>query len=232
MADWRAWSDGWLREGYYLSYQREGTTIYEYVSRRDWAHYVYAWPETVAAGSVSSEKIPDTLELTRGYDETTTLNNIWQIIFGIKGQAYIYVQLPADLKRHGTAKTPWHSSDLREVAHFEEYMSPYHEPSFVTEHFLIRPETYRISLDAYNPQSIDLTDLRLNFIIAKLVTERVGTEEYGELSTPVVKGAPEKTTRLRAKWEDVLSKLYKKQIPCRPITILPVRLPAEAPSGE
>jgi hypothetical protein len=201
------------------------------VTTRDWAHYVYTWPETIASGEVSGGYIPDDLELTRGYDEANNLNHIWQIIFGIKGQAYVYVQLPTDLKRHGTAKRPWHSSAHREVAHFEEYMSPYHEPTFVTEHFLIRPETYRISFDAYNPLDIDLTDLKLNFIIAKLVTERVGTEEYGVLSTPVV-SSREKTAKLKAKWEDVLNKLYKKQIPCRPISILPVRMPAEAPSGE
>ena len=232
MADWKNWTEGWLKEGYYLSYEREGVTIYEYVKARDWAHYVYTWPETVTVGEASEGQIPDDLELTRGYDSTTNLNHIWQVIFGIKGQAYIYIQLPTDVKRHGTAKRPWHSNAFREVAHFEEWMSPYHEPTFVTEHFMVRPETYRLSFDAYNPESIDLTDLRLNFIIAKLVTERVGTEEYGELSTPVIEGSPEKTRKIKSKWEDTLSKLYRKQIPSRPITILPVRLPAEAPSGE
>jgi hypothetical protein len=224
MADWRDWSHGWLREGDYISFTADGVTYYERVVLRDFARYVYDWPETIAAGSVSEGKVPTDMEVTRGYDERTKLDYMWQIIFGIKGQAYIYVQLPADVKRHGTAKMPWHSVSKRTVAHFEEWMSPFHEPSFITEHFLKRPETYRISFDAYNPTDIALTDLKLNFMIAKLVNERVGTESYTE------EGLKLEATQKR--WEETLKKLYQRQIPCRPITILPVRMPAEAPSGE
>jgi hypothetical protein len=222
LVDWRYWSQGWLREGDYLSYVADGITYYERVLMRDWAHYVYALP-SIAAGETTEGNIPDDMEVTRGYDERTHLNYIWQVIFGIKGEAYIYVQLPTDVKRHGTAKKPWHSKEKRDVAHFEEWMSPFHEPSFVTEHFLKRPETYRISFDGYNPQSITVTP-ELNFIIAKLVTERVGTEAYTEA------GLELKVTQPR--WEEILKKLYQRQIPCRPITILPVRMPAAAPSGE
>jgi len=224
MVDWKNWSDGWLREGYYLSYMREGVTYYERVIMRDLAHFEYVWPETVPAGETSEGKIPDKLQVTRGYDPKTKLNRIWQLIFGIKGQAYIYVQLPTDAKRHGIPKQPWHSKELREVAHFEEWMSPFKEPTFLTEHFMIRPETHRISFDAYNPQDIDLTDLRLNFFIAKLVTERIGSEGYTEV------GVVLEPTRPRFK--EILDKLYRRLVYCRPITILPVRAPAVAPGGE
>jgi hypothetical protein len=61
-------------------------------------------------------------------------------------------------------------------------------------------------------------------MIAKLVNERVGTESYTE------EGLKLEATQKR--WEETLKKLYQRQIPCRPITILPVRMPAEAPSGE
>jgi hypothetical protein len=222
MADWKEWSEGWLKEGYYISYLVDGITYYERVVMRDFAHYVYVWPETIGIGETSEGHIPEDLEVTRGYDPKTNLNHIWQIIFGIKGQAYIYVQLPADVKRHGTAKRPWHSRELREVAHFEEWMSPYDDPSFITEHWLKRPETYRISFDAYNPPSngIALTELKLNFFVNKVVTERIGTEEKGEL------------TATQARFDDVLKKLSQRLIPCRPISIMPVRLPAAAPSGE
>ena len=220
MVDWKDWSDGWIKEGYYISYRLGGITYYERVVMRDFAHYVYIWPETIPAGDVSEGKIPSDLEVTRGYDERTNLNYMFQIIFGIKGQAYIYVQLPSDIKRHGTAKRPWHSREHREVAHFEEWMSPFHEPSFITEHFLKRPETYRISLDAYNPNNIDITDLKLNFFINKLVTERIGYEERGELRAT------------QARFDEVLRKLSQRLIPCRPISILPVRMPATAPAGE
>jgi hypothetical protein len=220
MADWKEWSEGWVKEGYYISYLVDNITYYERVIMRDFAHYVYAWPETITAGETSEGQIPEDLEVTRGYDPKTNLNHIWQMIFGIKGQAYIYIQLPTDVKRHGTAVKPWHSRELREVAHFEEWMSPFHEPSFITEHWLKRPETYRISFDAYNPNDIALTDLKLNFFINKLVTERIGTEEKGEL------------VATQPRFEDVLKKLSQRQIPCRPISIMPVRLPAAAPSGE
>jgi len=220
MTDWKDWSEGWVKEGYYISYLVDSITYYERVIMRDLTHYVYDWPETIPAGETSEGQIPEDLEVTRGYDSKTNLNHIWQMIFGIKGQAYIYIQLPTDVKRHGTAKKPWHSREKRDVAHFEEWMSPFHEPSFITEHWLKRPETYRISFDAYNPNDIALTDLKLNFFISKLVTERIGTEEKGEL------------VATQSRFEDVLRKLSQRQIPCRPISIMPVRLPAAALSGE
>ena len=109
---------------------------------------------------------------------------------------------------------------MRQVSHFEEYMSPFHEPSFITEHFLIRPEAIQMGFDAYNPQAIDLTDLRLNIFIAKLRTERVGTQTAGSL------------TATNERWEEVLNKLYKRTIPHKPLTITGVRAPAEAPAGQ
>jgi len=178
MVDYRNWSEGWLREGYYISYSHEGVTYYERVIRRDLAHYEYVWPGTVAAGEESGPHVPDDLEVTRGYDPRTKLNRIWQLIFGIKGQAYIYVELPTDTKRHGVPKKPWPTRELHEVAHFTESMSPFEEPTFLTEHFMMRPWAYRIDFMAYNPNDIDLTDLRLNIFISKMVTERIGTETY------------------------------------------------------
>jgi len=196
---WKEWSEGWLKEGYYISYSIEGITYYERVIHRDFAHYVYS-PGTVPARDVLEGQIPDDLMVTLGYNEKTNRNYIWQVIFGIKGQVYVYVQLPTDTKRHGTAKRPWHSVEHREVAHFEEWMSPFHEPSFITEHFLKRPETYRISFDFYNPQSVDI-DVKLNFLINKLVTERIGTESEGVLEPT------------RPKFKEVLTKLSQRLIP-------------------
>jgi len=34
------------------------------------------------------------------------------------------------------------------------------------------------------------------------------------------------------RWKETLDKLYRRVIPHRPLTILPVRAPAEAPVGE
>ena len=96
---------------------------------------------------------------------------------------------------------------------------------------MMRPETFRIGFDAYNPNDIDLTDLKLNIFIAKLVTERIGTEEYGVLTTPQVRDVAI-TRRLNERWSETLLRLHKRLIPFRPITLQPVRAPAEAIAGE
>jgi hypothetical protein len=219
---WKEWSDGWIREGYHISYEREGVTYYERVVMRDWARYVYFWPEAISAGEESKDKVTYDLEITRGYDDRTKTNHVWQLIFGIKGEPYVYVQHPTDIKRHGVAKISWPTTGLREVAHYEEWMSPFNEPSFVTEHFLMRPDALYMALTAYNPMSIDIPEgeLEFNFIIAKLMTDRIGTESAAGLEPA------------KPKWKDILEKLSKGLVTCRPITILPIRYPAEAPKGE
>lgn len=217
--DFKAWSQ-WIQEGWYVSYIRDSTRFYEHVIARDLAHYLYSWPATLAALSTGGPVFPDDLEITRGYDKEANTNQIWQMIFGIKGQVYIYVELPTDLHRHGLAKLPKPSAAMREVSHFEEYFSPYHEPSFLTEHFLMRPECIKIGFDAYNPQVIAMPDVKLNIFIAKLITERIGTETNGTIT-------PAKT-----RWSDTLDRLQKRLIPFRPITLQPVRAPVESIAGE
>jgi hypothetical protein len=219
MADWREWSEGWLKEGYFISYVRDGVRYYEHIIMRDLAHWVYDWPETIGALSVSGPFVPEELEITKGYDPKTNTNYVWQVIFGIKGQAYIYIELPTDIHRHGIPKVPKPSTTVREVSHFEEWMSPFHEPSFITEHFMMRPDLFRIAFSAYNPNTINLTDVKLNIFIANMVTERIGTETNGTLSPT------------SDRWKETLEKLYKRVIPHRPITLYPVRAPAEAPAG-
>jgi len=224
MAKWQEWSD-WIREGYYISYVIEGVRYYEHVIARDIAHYVYPWFETITAGTESGPRVPDDLVMTKGYEENSNTNRIWQVIFGIKGQCYIYIELPTDLHRHGVPKVPKPSSDKRTVSHFEEWMSDFHEPTFVTEHIMIDEWTDRINLSAYNPQNIDQKP-ELNFFINRMITERIGTEQYGELSTPTIKGNDALTSRTANRWKDTLVKLYKRQIPHRPLTVMPVRAPA------
>jgi len=193
---------------------------YEYIVQRDFAHWEYDWPENIDSLATSGPYVPNALEITRGYDAVNHTNRIWQMIFGIKGQSLIYIELPTDIHRHGIPKDPKPSTANRFTSHFEEYMTPFYEPTFITEHFMMRPETQQIAFDAYNPDAITDYDLRLNIFIAKLGTERIGTSQGG-IVTPT-----------QTRWTEVLDKLYKRIIPCRPITILPVRAPAEAPVGE
>jgi hypothetical protein len=177
------------------------------------AHYEYEWHETITAGNTSGPKVPDYLIPTVGYDEPTNENQIWQVIFGIKGQVYIYIELPTDLHRHGLPKVPKPTADLRQISHFEEWMSPYQEPSFVTEHFMLKPGLDRIAFSAYNPQTIDIKPW-LNIFVNKMITERLGTEFEGVLTPTDVS------------YKEILEKLAKRLVPHRPITLMPVRAPA------
>jgi len=217
MADWKEWNE-WIREGYFVSYVLNGVRYYEHVIGRDFAHYVYTWPETILPLQESGPFVPDELENTAGYDEKSNTNQIWQMIFGIKGQVYIYVEHPTDVHRHGLPKIPKPSTAERKISHFEEWMSPFQQPSFITEHILMRPGYERIAFSAYNPNTTwQLPYLRI--MIAKLITERIGTEQAGTL------------TPTKDRYREVLDKLYRRVIPHRPLTLQPVRAPAEAPRG-
>lgn len=223
--DWSGPESPWIKEGHYVSYAKQGTRYYECVLGRDLAHYTYQWFETIDAGHESGPQVPDDLIVTAGYDAESTLNQLWQMIFGIKGQVYIYVELPTDTHRHGLPKKPKPSLALRRVSHFTEYMSPFLDPSFLTEHIMMKPGYDRINLSAYNPNTIDMPDVELNVFVNKMVTERVGTERYGALKTPVVPGEADITAMLKEKWEETLGKLWRRQIPHRPLTLEPVRAP-------
>jgi len=226
--DWKEWSEGWIKEGHFISYVREATRYYEYVLARDLAHYEYPFgAENISDGPTSIPTLdtlgpftPNWLEITKGYNKEKNTNQVWQMIFGINAEVYIYVELPTDTHRHGFPKIPKPSATVRRVSHLEEWMSSFMEPTFITEHFLMRPDCSQVALSAYNPQAIDITDLKLNFFISKLVAERIGTVERG-VQTPASEA-----------WRDVLDKLYRRLIPHRPITLLPVTMPAEAPTGE
>ena len=219
MVRYLEWSD-WLREGYFVSFLEEGIRYYEHIVQRDLGHWEYEWPETVSSESESGPFVPDDLEITRGFDKETQTNRIWQMIFGIKGQSLVYVELPTDLHRHGIPKDPKPGSANRFTSHFEEIMSPFMAPTFITEHIMMRPWTQQIAFDAYNPDETDDTTLRLNIFIAKLGTERIGQTSAG-VQTPT-----------SPRWSEVLDKLYRRVIPSRPLTVQPVRAPAEAPTGQ
>ena len=212
MGDWKNWSE-WLKEGYYVSYTRNNIRYYEQIIARDLAHYVYEWHETISAGTASGPLVPADLVMTKGYDVDIHQNRVWQTIFGIKGQVYIYVELPTDIHRHGIPKVPKPRPGFREVSHFEEWMSDFHEPTFVTEHFMMKPGYDRINFSAYNPSSISIKPY-LNVFIAKMITERIGREQAGVL------------TPTSERWRETLERLYRRLIAHRPITLRPVRAPA------
>jgi len=214
MADFKDWSEGWIKEGHFISFLDPSGKVryYEQVIARDIAHYEYDF-DSVDSGSTAGPIVPDYLIPTIGYTSSNNQNQLWQVIFGIRGEIYLYVQLPSDIDRHGLPKLPKPGTVTRRVAHFEEWMSPYQEPSFITEHFLMKPDYDRVSFTVYNPEDITITP-SLNFFVNKMVTERIGIESEGVL------------TPAHDKYEEVLEKLYKRVIPHRPISLMPVRAPA------
>jgi hypothetical protein len=225
--DWRDWSSPespWLREGYFISYERGGVRYYEHILFRDFAHFENLWFESINPDEESGPMVIEDLVQTIGYDADTTMNQLWQLIFGISGQVYVYIEHPTDIHRHGVPKVPKPRKELREVSHYEEWMSPFIEPTFLTEHIIMKPGFDRLNISMYNPETIAIQP-RLNFIIAKLIAERVGKEEDGVLTTPQIPGNADRTAKLRAKWSEALDKLYRRVIPHRPLTLMPVRAP-------
>jgi len=205
------WSPGWLVEGHFISFEDpvERVTRYAFIKRREFADYEYTWPESIAPGETSG---PHTI----GYLEpTVNLRQCFQIVFGVKGEAWIYVNLPVDVARHGLPKIPKPTAAVREVAFYTQHMSPFDQPSWVTEHFLIRPITTFIALTAYNPTGIAVTP-RIRFLVNKLELELLGYEKEGELHPA------------EPRYEEVLDKLHRRVIPHRPLSLMPVRAPAEA----
>ena len=207
MSEWA----GWLKEGHFISFEDRvnGVTRYAFVKRREFSDYVYPWPESIAPGTTSG---PHTVEYL---EPTVNLKQLFQVIFGIKGEVYLYVNLPVEIARHGLPKIPKHTAAVRRIGYYTQHLSPYDQPDWVTEHFLLRPLTTFIALTAYNPTAITVTP-EVRFLVNKLELELLGYERDGELH-------PEKP-----RYEEVLEKLYRRVIPLRPVTLMPVRAPAEA----
>ena len=217
-----SWSS-WIRDGDYVKYRREDTLYYAEVAARDFAHWEYTWGSTpanpagtaVLPGATSGPTPIEQLELTKE-------NHLWQLIWGMRYQVYCYVQLPSDTDRHGIPTQPKPSDANRKVAHFTEMMSPYDQPSFITEHFMLRPVSIRLVLEIYNPPVNEkwlIPDF--NFYINKMVLDVLGSGGIREEPVPTA-----------AKNADILRKLYLRQVPCRPIPLDPVRAPPVAPVGE
>ncbi len=204
------WSPGFLVEGYFISYADGALRRYEFISHRELAHYEYTWPEIIAAAAFTG---PFTIA---DLESTETRTQIWQLIFGISHDVYIYTHIPTDKDRHGVAKIARQTSTMRTVGHFEEWMSPWDQPDWCTEHFLLRPITDRIAVSSYNFQDISLKP-KLNVFLNKCQLRHIGYEKEGKLF-------PDK-----AYYKETLEKLYRKQIIHRPITLKGVEAVAEAP---
>jgi len=228
-SDFKDWSEGWIKDGMNISYNIDGIKYFEKVKRRELLHWEYAWHETITNGTESGPEVPVLFEITKGYNEKSHINHMWQIIFGIDSQALIYVELPTNVHRHGLPKQPKPGTVNRQVSHFDEWMSPFREPTFLTEHFMMRPVTEIINLTAWNPEEdyvrSGMRSVRLNFFVNSMALERIGIAYYDDELGLVL----EPTRKI---FKPTLDKMYSHQIPVRPITLQGVPMPAAAPRGE
>ena len=206
------WSPGWLVEGHFISYEDPVDEVvrYAFIKKREFAHYEYTWPEAVEPGVLSGTETVTNLEVT------VIRKQVWQIIFGFKEKGRYYVHLPVDVDRHGIAKRAKPTLAFPTVAHYEEWMSPWDNPDWITEHFLIRPITPTIAFSYHNMNPVAVTP-RINFFINKCDLELLGYEKEGALYPA------------QDRYREILDKLYRRVVPHRPLSLMPVRAPAEAP---
>ena len=203
-----SWSE-WLMPGHFYSYVQEQVTNYFMVANREWAHIEYTWPERVDSGTMSGPFTVANMELTK-------TGQIWQVIFGVEPQCRLYIKVPVEIARHGTAKQPVWSVAFSTVGHYESWSTPWDQPSWISEVFMIRPITNFLAFEVFNKEDITIQP-DINFFLAKCVMQPIGTVYNGRL-TPAAN-----------RFTETLKRLYQRTIPHRPLTLMPVRAPAEAP---
>ena len=206
-----SWSE-FLKEGHFYSFREQDVRKYFNVLFRDLGRIEYHWDEDVAPGAVSGP-------VTIADLETTKENQLWQVIFGVNVDVYVYVHIPTDIDRHGVAIKPKQTATLREVGLYRMQDSWWDKPSFITEHFLLKPEVPYIAFSVYNPRNITFrhayNPIKLNFYIAKCEMEWIG-ETLKNVQNPA-----------DARFAETLDKLHRRVIPHRPITLVPLRAPAK-----
>jgi len=212
MSSYEEWSPGWIPEGYYIKYVDTVDNVerFGFVERREFLHYEFEWPRSVSPGDLVGPEVVDELEVT------INRTHLWQVIFGFKYKGYYYVHLPIDITRHGAPKRVKPTTDFPTVAHYEEWMSPWDQPDWVTEHFLVRPITPYIGFSYMNTNDFSVTP-KINIFVNKCELTLLGYVKDGVIH-------PSKED-----YREILDKLNRRVKPFRPVTLMPIRLPAEAP---
>lgn len=188
----------WLQEGFYIRLYdpATGADTFHMVDKREPTRYVHKWSEQI---STNVESGPEDLENIK----PLALNRFDQAIFGVKGGALIYMDLPHGTRIWGTDKKPKATSDLRRVGWVDEEISPYDQPSFVTEFFMQKGGGFEYPhIYAYNPTPRTIRPW-VRFEINQMILVNITRDKYPEL----------------------YDKLARKVIPYRPITMggIPIR---------
>lgn len=187
--------DRWLRPGGFIRVRdpTSGARGFFFVEDVFWGRFNYVWSQTVAPNTLDEQEIIEDLK-------PLAVDNLFQVILGIKGAAIIYLDLPTSERLGGTPKVPRATATNRRVGWWDHHISPYVDPSFDTEFFLQKGSNFEEpNFEAYNPTEA-----------------RVKPELRFELNKCVIVPVED---------ADVVDKLQRKVIHYRPITLGP--LPAE-----
>lgn len=163
---------GWLKPGYRISIRNvkaeEVQEKFYFIKgvARPISKYVYKWSTDIA---VNTENGPENItDLEPGRRDI-----LYQVIFGIKPDVYIYVNLPADTRLGGIAEEASARSGLREIGAITQDDSPWDNPDFCTEMFLQKDTTNEYPhLYAYNPTNRSLRPV-IKFLISRIELEEI-----------------------------------------------------------
>lgn len=145
-----------------------------FVKNAEPGFYVYRWTKDVASNAESGPENIEDLEPGRR-------DVLYQVIFGIKPNVYIYIAIPADTRLYGVAEEAIPREGFREVGAITQDMSPYKNPDFITELFLMKDTSYEYpALYAYNPNNKPVRPV-IRFIVNKIEMEEITEAETIEL---------------------------------------------------
>lgn len=191
-----------LKPGYFVQVQEPDTMVKKFYSadQVEYARYVYRWQTSAGADdpvTPGQENGPKNVEDLK----PLSLDHLFECVFGIRGPAYIYLNLPLETRLWGTAKKPIATSANRRIGYVTHEDTPWEDPTALSLFYLMKGGSFEFpSFTAYNPINKSITP-ELNI---QLVKTRIA-----EVTEP-----------------ETLDKLQKKLIPYRPVVfggLAPVR---------
>lgn len=134
----------------------------------------FRWPKDVA---VNTEDGPQNItNLRPGRTDV-----FYQVVFGVRPNVWIYVNIPSDTRLGGLAEEAVARSTLREIGAITQEMSPIRSPDFVTEMMLQRDTSNEFpALYAYNPTNKPVRP-EIEFRVNKLEMEEITDPETLDL---------------------------------------------------
>ena len=154
-----------LKAGYFVQVVDPDTGIsrHKQVESVEPGRYVHRWDAAIAAGAEASEQAIEDLK-------PMNLKYLYQCIFGIKGPALIYLNLPLETRLWGTGKKPIATSANRRIGFLDQDDSPFEKPSGRSLFYLMKGGSFEYpSFSAWNPtHKATVPELDIRIMRAKL----------------------------------------------------------------